>query len=259
MVEEWKAAPRLDRSGEQELWQRFSHARAAFDKRRRAHFAELETRHHESAAVKQGLIKEAEQLSASTQWGPTAARYRELMTQWKAAGPAGKHEEERLWQAFRAAQDAFFTARSAAFAERDAGQSENLKAKQALITEIEGLLPVRDHKQARRQLRAYQDRWNAIGQVPRSDKEPLEARMRAVEQAVKSAEESQWRRSNPEARARAQATSEQLTASLEKLRRQRATAEAAGNAAKVAEIDEAIAARESWLTQAQLALDEFSP
>lgn len=259
MVEEWKEAPRLDRSGEQELWQRLSHARAAFDKRRRAHFAELETRHHEAAATKQRLIKEAEQLSSSTQWGPTAAAYRDLMQQWKAAGPAGKPQEEKLWQAFRAAQDAFFTARSEAFAERDAGQAENLQAKQALLAEAEALLPVTDHKAARRQLRSLQDRWNAAGQVPRADKEPLEARLRAVEQAVKTAEESQWRRSNPEARARAKATADQLTTALEKLGRQRAAALEAGDDRLVSELDEAIAARQAWLGSAEQALAEFSP
>ncbi|MFZ0322684.1 MAG: DUF349 domain-containing protein [Actinomycetes bacterium] len=259
MVDVWKAAPRLDRTGEQELWQRFSHARAAFDKHRRAHFAELETRHHESIQTKQRLIKEAEQLSASTEWGPTAARYRDLMQQWKDAGPAGKADEDRLWQAFRSAQDAFFTARSAAFSERDAEQAQNLQAKLAVLSEAESLVPVTDAKAARRQLRVLQDRWSAIGQVPRADKDSIEARLRAVEQAVKTVEESTWRRSNPEARARAQATADQLNASLEKLRKQRAAADSAGDARKVAELDESIAARESWLTQAQQAIEEFSP
>jgi hypothetical protein len=39
LLDEWKAAPRIDRPTEQALWKRFSTARTTFDRRRRAHFA----------------------------------------------------------------------------------------------------------------------------------------------------------------------------------------------------------------------------
>ena len=257
LVEEWKAAPRLDRSGEQDLWARFSAARAAFDKRRRAHFAEVDVRRREAGEVKQRLVREAEGLASSTDWGATSARFRELMAQWKAAGPAEKKDEDRLWAAFRAAQDTFFSARSATFAERDAGFAQNLAAKLTLLAEAEALLPAGDPKAARQRLRSIQDRFAAVGMVPRGDKESVENRMKAVEQAVRNAEESQWRRSNPEARARAQATVDQLETSLAKLRGQLERAEAAGDAKGVAAARESIEARESWMAQAQQALQEF--
>ena len=39
LVDTWKGLPRLDRKSDDELWHRFSHARSAFSKRRKAHFA----------------------------------------------------------------------------------------------------------------------------------------------------------------------------------------------------------------------------
>ncbi len=42
LVDTWKGLPRLDRKSDDELWHRFSHARSAFSKRRKAHFASLD-------------------------------------------------------------------------------------------------------------------------------------------------------------------------------------------------------------------------
>ena len=126
----------------------------AFDKRRRAHFAELDEHRGEAAARKEKLIKKAEELSSSKEWGDTAKAYRDLMTEWKAAGRARRDVEDALWARFRAAQDVFFAARSEVFAARDAELSENLEKKRALVVEAEALLPVTDHKAARAALRS---------------------------------------------------------------------------------------------------------
>ena len=142
LVDTWKGLPRLDRKSDDELWHRFSHARSAFSKRRKAHFASLDAQREEARKAKERLVAEAEALSGSTDWGPTAARYRELMTEWKAAGRAQREHEDDLWNRFRGAQDVFFAARSSVFAERDAEQTENLKLKEELAEEAEKLLPI---------------------------------------------------------------------------------------------------------------------
>lgn len=258
LLDEWKSLPRLDRSTDDELWRRFSSARTHYTRRRKAHFAELAERRDEARAVKERLLKEAEQLSTSTDWGPTSRRYRDLMSQWKAAGPAPRNVEDSLWKRFRAAQDTFFGARSAHQAERDDEQQANLAAKEQLLTEAEALLPVTDWKSARQALRSIQDRWEDIGHVPREAMRGVESRMRKVEDAVRDAEQSEWHRSNPEARARAEATVSQLEASIAELGAKAAKADAAGNERAKREAEEAISARRSWLDQARQALDEFS-
>ncbi|MEU0372782.1 DUF349 domain-containing protein, partial [Streptomyces sp. NPDC006283] len=167
LVDTWKGLPRLDRKSDDELWHRFSHARSAFSKRRKAHFASLDAQREEARQTKEKLVAEAEALSGSTDWGVTAARYRDLMTQWKAAGRAQREAEDDLWNRFRGAQDVFFAARSGVFAERDAEQAENLKLKEELATEAEKLVPVGDLKAARAAFRSINERWEAIGHVPR--------------------------------------------------------------------------------------------
>ena len=138
LLDEWKALPRLDKSSDDELWHRFSSARTTYTRHRKQHFAELSSKRDEAAVVKERLAAEAETLSASTDWGPTSGRFRDLMRQWKAAGPAPREVDDKLWARFRSAQDAFFGARDAVQAEENEEQVANQAAKEALLVEIEG-------------------------------------------------------------------------------------------------------------------------
>ncbi|MEU3049675.1 DUF349 domain-containing protein [Streptomyces sp. NPDC006984] len=257
LVDTWKGLPRLDRKSDDELWHRFSHARSAFSKRRKAHFASLDAQREEARQVKERLVAEAESLSGSTEWGPTAARYRDLMAQWKAAGRAQREAEDDLWNRFRGAQDVFFAARGEAFAERDAEQTENLKLKEELAEEAEKLVPVTDLKAARAAFRSINERWEAIGHVPRDARPKVEGRMHTVERALQESEENEWRRTNPEARARAEGLTGQLQAAVDKLREQIDAARSAGNNAKADKLAKELEGRQALLDQALKGLEEF--
>ncbi len=258
LLDEWKALPRIDKATDDALWRRFSTARTTYTRRRKAHFAEMNEKQDDARAVKEKLVVEAEALADSTDWGPTAGRYRDLMSRWKAAGPAPKGVDDQLWKRFRAAQDTFFGARDAANAEVDREFAANAEKKEALLVEAEALLPVTDLRAAKEAFRDLADRWDAAGKVPRDRIKDLEARMRKVEQAIRGTEDDQWRRSNPEARARAADTVAQLETSLADLQAKHDRAVAAGNTRKAEEHAAAMEARRAWLTEAQKALREFS-
>ena len=258
LLDEWKALPRIDKATDDALWRRFSGARTAYTRRRKAHFAELGEKRDAARVVKERLVKEAEALSGSTEWGPTAGKYRDLMREWKAAGPAPKGIDDALWKKFRAAQDTFFGARDAENAKLDEEFAANAEVKEKLLVEAEALLPVTDVRAAKEAFRDVADRWDAAGKVPRDRMKELEGRMRKVEQAIRGVEDEEWKSSNPEAAARAADTVAQLEASLTELEAKKAKAEAAGNAKKVAEHTSAIEARQAWLVEAKKALDDFS-
>ena len=258
LLEEWKALPRLDKSTDDALWRRFSTARTTYTRRRKSHFSELNEKRDSARVIKERLVVEAEALAGSTEWGPTSGKYRELMRQWKAAGPAPKGVDDQQWKRFRGAQDQFFGARDAANAELDREFAANAEKKEALLVEAEALLPVTDLRAAKEAFRDLAERWDAAGKVPRDRMKDLEGRMRKVEQAIRGVEDDQWRRSNPEARARAADTVAQLESSIAELEAKRDKAAAAGNTRKADEHASAIEARRSWLTEAQKALEEFS-
>jgi hypothetical protein len=258
LVEEWKAADRIDRVTEAALWKRLSAARTAFAKRRKQYFAGLDEQREGIRATKERIVVEAEAIADSTDWGATAAIYRELMQQWKNAGRASREAEDELWARFKGAQDQFFQARSAVFAERDASLAANAEIKEDLLAEAEKILPVTDVRTARGALRHILERWEAAGPVPREQRDRLEGGLRKVDEAVRKAEDAEWKRSNPEARARAQSTVDQLRTSIEQLEKRLVKAQAAGRAKDVKEAEEALIARRSWLEEAERTLTEFS-
>jgi Domain of Unknown Function (DUF349) len=258
LLEEWKAAPRADRATETALWKRLSAARNAFTKRRKAYFAGLEDEREGAKARKEKLVTDAEALSGSTDWGPTATAYRELMRSWKEAGRADRGAEEELWGRFKTAQDAFFAARADIFSAKDAELRGHAEAKAELLAEAEKLLPVTNIRSARAALRGIQERWEKIGGVPRDAQEKLEGGLRRVEEAVRRGEESQWRRSNPEALSRAKGTVEQIRNAIAGLEKQLERAQAQGNDKAAQEAEEALTARRSWLAEAERTLAELS-
>lgn len=258
LLDDWKALPRLEKSADDALWRRFSSARTTYTRRRKSHFAELNEKRDEAQVVKEKLVVEAEALAGSTEWGATAAMYRDLMGRWKAAGPAPKGVDDALWKRFRGAQDTFFGARDSTNAELDREFAVNAETKEVLLVAAEALLPVTDLRAAKEAFRGIAERWDAAGKVPRDRMKDLEGRMRKVEQTIRGTEDDQWRRANPEARARAADTVAQLEALLADLAAERDRALAAGNTAKADEHAAAIEARQSWLTEAQKALAEFS-
>jgi hypothetical protein len=258
LLEEWKVLARLDKRADDELWHRFSTARSTHTRQRKHHFAEMAEKREHAKRVKTRLAAQAEELSASTEWAATARAYRDLMTEWKRAGSAGRGDEEKLWSRFRAAQDAFFGARDAANAQLDEEFTANAAVKRAILEEAEKLLPVTDPTAARAAFRPLADRWDEAGKVPRADMAALERRIKAVEQAIQTAEDERWERSNPEAAARAADTVAQLETSLAELRARRDKAAANGDDKRVREADAAMEARQSWLDQARRALADFT-
>ncbi|GAA1823499.1 DUF349 domain-containing protein [Nocardioides marinus] len=263
LLDQWKKIPRIDRAGDDALWRRFSTARTTYTRRRKAHFAEVNEQREGARAVKERLVKEAEALADSTEWGPTAGRYRDLMTQWKAAGPAPKDVDDALWKRFRGAQDAFFGARDAENAKLDEEFAANAEVKEALLVEAEALLPAlegggADVEAAKRTFRDIADRWDAAGKVPRARMKELEGRIRKVENLIRDLEQEQWRRSDPEKSARADDMVSQLQAAIDKVSADLEKAKASGNEKKVKELEENLASRQAFLDMAKRASADFS-
>ena len=258
LLDEWKALPRIDRASDDALWRRFSGARTAYTRRRKAHFAEQNEKREAARLVKQRLVTEAEKLAKSREWGPTAGAYRDLMRQWKAAGPAPRDVEDELWTRFRGAQDVFFRARDEAMAAQDSEFAANAEAKEKLLVEAEALVPVTDVAAAKRAIRELSERWDAIGKVPRDQIKPLEDRMRAVEQEIRGVEEEKWRRTDPEKSARADDMVAKLHEAIDRVEADLQKARGAGDARKVTELEENLASRRAFLEMAERASADYS-
>ncbi len=262
LLDEWKNAQRndarIDKPTEDALWKRFSAARSTFDRGRRQFFAELDSKHAAAKAAKEKLIERAEALQNSTDWGPTSGAYRQLMDEWKAAGRASRKDDDALWARFRAAQDVFFQARQAQNEAMDAEFEANLEVKLKLLEEAEQLLPIKNLEESKTRLRDIQDRWEEAGKVPRSQVRNVEGRMRAVEQAVRDAEQSEWKRTNPRLQERAEGAAAQLNAAIASLEEDLAKAKSSGDEKRILEAEQALDARKAWLEQVLKAAQDVS-
>jgi hypothetical protein len=257
LLEEWKKAPRLDKKIDAALWKRFSSSRNKFDKRRRTHFASLDTEHKKVASTKEVIVKEAEALANSKDWLGTANKYKSLMDQWKASGRGKKSTDTALWTRFKSAQDTFFTAKNADMAKRKGSMVENLAKREAMIVEFEALLPITDFKSAKKKFYDLMGKWQKIGMTDRKKRSAFDARIKKVEDEISDLERNHQRKSDPSAKAQANKVVQGLAEAIENYEKQAAKAEAAGQTAKAMVAREAAAARRAWLEQAEKGLTEF--
>ena len=235
ILEEWRGIRGIDRATDDELWKRYSRARDSFNRRRGSHFAELDRNRAQARKTKEELVERAEALKDSTDWGHTARAYRDLMTEWKAAGRAPREVDDKLWERFRAAQDHFFEARNAINAERDREFEANAEAKNALIAEYDSLIdPAKGLGAAKAKLRELQDKWDEIGFVPRGRVREFEDKIGRIEKRVSEAEDSRWRKTDPAQQDKVN----QFQVKADDFIKQAEAAEAKGDATKAASLRE---------------------
>ena len=249
ILDEWKTIKGIDKKADGELWKRYSAARDAFTRRRGTHFASLDAQRKQASGRKEELVAEAESLAESTEWAATASRLKELMGEWKAAPRAAKDVEQRLWERFRAAQDRFFARRSEVFSARDAEYKGNLEKKQAILAEIEALDVDADPRGAQNKLRDAQAAWHDAGRVPRESTASLDRRWRAAEERIRVAMDSAWRKTTPQDNPLLQQMREQVAEAEQRLAR----AQAAGDAKRIKEAEQALASKRQFLELAEKA------
>ena len=178
---EWRKIGFATRKDNQKVYDRFRAACDKFFSRKREYYNEFKDNMNDNMAKKLAIIEQAEALKDSTDWKKTSDALIELQRQWKEIGAVPRKKSEQLWKRFRAACDAFFN-------ERDKqGKPENdfygnLKAKRALIEEIEAYVPA-DAEADAEAARGFAERWSAIGFVPFKEKEAVGAAYKAAMQA----------------------------------------------------------------------------
>ncbi|WP_430500596.1 DUF349 domain-containing protein [Micromonospora trifolii] len=249
ILDEWKTIRGVDKKADGELWKRFAAARDGFTRRRGAHFASLDSQRKQAQTAKEELVAEAEKLSDSTDWAATANQLKDLMTQWKAAPRASKEAEQKLWERFRGAQDAFFSRRSEVFSARDNEQRGNLERKQALLAEAEALNIDADPKGAQAKLREIQAQWHEAGRVPREAAAGLERRLRVIDDKVRDVMDSAWRRTTKEDNPLLAQMRAQVAEAEDRLAR----AQSAGDARRIKEAEQALASKRQFLQLAEQA------
>ena len=170
---EWKTIGFAARAENEAVWKAFRAVCDDFFNRKKEHYSARNEVYDANRDRKRVLVDKANELKDSTDWKETSNAIIRLQKDWKAIGSAGQRNEHKLWKQFRGACDHFFDAKKAHYAKQDEGYKGNLTAKEELIKKIEAYKPAADAKETIDGLKAFSAEFNAIGHVPRDEKDRI--------------------------------------------------------------------------------------
>ena len=177
---EWKATGFAGKEHNEALWGQFREAADVFFERKQMFYDRVKASSKVSKLKKVKLIEEAQALQNSTDWRATSDAMIRLQKAWKEAGPCAPGDEHKLWKSFREAQDVFFKAKKAQFADRNKEEVANLALKQALLEKIEAFELSDNRGQDLDTLKGFSKEWSAIGFIPRKHLDTVMNRFRAA-------------------------------------------------------------------------------
>lgn len=170
----WRTIGFATRKENQKIYDRFRAACDKFFTRKREYYSQFKDSMNENMEKKLSLIEQAEALKDSKEWKKTTEALIALQKQWKEIGAVPRKKSEQLWKRFRAVCDEFFNERDKN-AKPENDFYGNLKAKKALVEEINEYALSGDAAADREAARAFADRWQGIGFVPFKEKDAIQA------------------------------------------------------------------------------------
>ena len=183
--EQWKEFGPVAKEYRDSIWARFQAATAVINKRYQAHFEELKGRQKENLAAKEALCAKVEEIAgreinSSDQWNSSAKEIEAIQVEWRKIGFATKKENQKIYDRFRAACDAFYGRKRDFYSQFRGEMEANVEKKMNLIREAEELKTSTEWKKATEKFIELQKQWKEIGAVPRKKSEQLWKQFRAA-------------------------------------------------------------------------------
>jgi len=174
----WRTIGFAPKKQNNKVYQRFREACDAFFEKKRTFYADNKEIQLTNLQKKTDLCVQAEALQESTDWKTTSDALIRLQKEWKEIGPVPRKQSEKSWKRFRKACDHFFNRKAEFFNDLDTSYEDNLKAKTAIIDELEHFTPGSDVQAAFERLKELQRKWTDIGFVPFNMKDEITNRYR---------------------------------------------------------------------------------
>jgi hypothetical protein len=169
---EWKKVGSAGRQQDEELWKQFREAQQHFYDRRAAFYEDNKSR-------KEALAARAKELSTSEDWDSTFEEMKSMMADWRTVGTAGNRDlDNKLWDSFRGAQNAFFDRRFETQAKREQEAREAVKGKEQLVAAVEALGYSGDPVAAQDEGNRLKAEYDALPNIRKDRQDQLDRRMR---------------------------------------------------------------------------------
>ena len=183
--EQWKEYGPVAKEYREEIWNRFKAVTAVVNRSYQAYYVELKAKQEENLAAKTVLCEKAEAIAAteasgSNDWNKLSHEIELLQQEWRKIGFASRKENQKIYDRFKAACDAFFVKKRAFYTEYKDNLKANLQKKIALCEAAEALKTSTEWKKTAQQLQELQRQWKEIGAVPYRNSDEVWKRFRAA-------------------------------------------------------------------------------
>ena len=183
--EQWKEFGPVAKEFRESIWERFRAATAVINRKYQSHFEGMKAKQEENLAAKTALCEKVEAIAAmditsSNEWNAQSKAIEDIQQEWRKIGFATKKENQKIYDRFRAACDAFFARKREFYNRFKDDMNANMEKKMAIIEKAEALKDSTDWKRTSDALIELQRQWKEIGAVPRKKSEQLWKRFRAA-------------------------------------------------------------------------------
>ncbi|QIA08265.1 DUF349 domain-containing protein [Draconibacterium halophilum] len=183
--EQWREIGPVPREQKDDIWERFKAATTKINKKHQEFFENRKVDQKKNLEAKTALCEKAEEItqgeiSNHREWDERSKQLIELQKVWRTIGFAPRKDNNKIYERFRTACDAFFNAKRAFYAKNKEEQQNNLQLKTDLCVQAESLKDSDDWKKTTQDFINIQKKWKEIGPVPRKHSDALWKRFRAA-------------------------------------------------------------------------------
>jgi hypothetical protein len=180
---QWREIGPVPQESKNEIWERFKEATSQINKRHHEYFEKQKDDQKKNLDAKIALCEQVEainqlEIKNFKDFDNKAEKVVEIQKMWRTLGFAPKKQNNKVYQRFREACDAFFEKKRHFYADNKEVQQTNLQRKLELCLEAEALQDSTDWKTTSDTLIRLQKEWKAVGPVPRKQSEKCWKRFR---------------------------------------------------------------------------------
>ncbi len=180
---QWREIGPVPVESKNEIWERFREATSQINRRHHEYFENQKDEQRKNLEAKIALCEQVENINLLEiknfrEFDETAEKIVSLQKMWRTIGFAPKKQNNRVYQRFREACDAFFEKKRSFYADNKETQLNNLQLKTELCIQAEALQESTDWKNTSDSLIKLQKEWKEIGPVPRKQSERTWKRFR---------------------------------------------------------------------------------
>lgn len=144
----------------------------------------IEENRKRNLEIKTALLEEGAQLQQVSNWKEASEFAKDLKMRWLKTGSLDPEHQQAYEEKFNRLMDDFFERRSAFFEDRNQLMNERVAQYEALIQKAKEMVAQLEQREAAEAIKALQEEWKAVGQVPAQKRTELWQELQGVVKPV---------------------------------------------------------------------------